>query len=211
MAWDIERGTSNTIEPQPFQTDTCIGSWHYEQKLRDEHGYKSAKTVVQTLIDVVSKNGNLLLSIPLRGDGTPDEDELAIVEGIAAWMQVNQQAIHGTRPWKIPGEGPQLAAAAPLQGQGFNEGKGKPFTAEDVRFTMKGGALYVFVMGAPRTAVHIKSLGAGAKLLDAKITGVSLLGGNEAVRWTQTAEALTIEVPTGPVSDIAVVFRITSD
>jgi alpha-L-fucosidase len=208
MAWDIERGSSNQIEPQPFQSDTCLGNWHYETSIFEHHGYKSAKTVVQTLIDVVSKNGNLLLNVPLRGDGTPDADELEIVEGIARWMQVNQEAIHGTRPWKVLGEGPQMADAAPLQGQGFNEGKGKPFTAEDVRFTTKGGVLYAFIMGAPKTAVHIKSLGTDAKLLEAKIARVSLLGGNETIRWSQTAGDLTIEAPRGPVSEIATVFEI---
>jgi alpha-L-fucosidase len=210
MAWDIERGTGATIEPQPFQTDTCIGNWHYEQKIYDKHGYKSAKTVVHTLVDVVSKNGNLLLNIPLRGDGTPDDDELAIVEGIAEWMQVNQESIHGTRPWKILGEGPQMTEAAPLQGQGFNEGKGKPFTAEDVRFTTKGGVLYAIVMGAPKTAVHIKSLGINAKLLNAKVTNVSLLGSSEKLKWSQTDDALVIAVPQKMASEIANVFEIST-
>jgi len=208
MAWDIERGTGAAIEPQPFQTDTCIGSWHYEQKIYDEHGYKSAATVIRTLVDVVSKNGNLLLSIPLRGDGTPDDDEIAILEGIAAWMQINQECIHGTRPWKVLGEGPQMAEAAPLQGQGFNEGKSKPFTAEDVRFTTKGDVLYAIVMAAPTAPVRIKSLGTAAKLLAAPVASVELLGGTAPVRWTQSAEALEIEPPAALPSSIAVVFRI---
>jgi len=210
MAWDIERGTSNVIEPHPWQTDTCIGSWHYQLSILEHHGYKSTRTVIQTLIDVVSKNGNLLLNIPLRGDGTPDDDELAIVEGIAGWMAVNQGAIHGTRPWKVLGEGPQMAEARPLQGPGFNEGKGKGFTAEDVRFTTKDGTLYVFVMGAPKSAVHIKSLGTAAGLLEGRITRIAQLGGTGDVHWSQAAEALTIEPPAGPVSDIATVFVVTT-
>jgi alpha-L-fucosidase len=210
MAWNIERGTGNEIEPQPFQTDTCIGSWHYETSILERHGYKSAQTVVHTLIDVVSKNGNLLLSIPLRGDGTPDDEELAIVEGIAEWMQVNQEAIHGTRPWKVFGEGPQMAEAVPLQGQGFNEGKGKPFTAEDVRFTTKGRTLYAIVMGRPAGPVRIKSLGTGANLLRAPIAGVAALGGRETLRFAQTADALEIAPPRNLPSEIATVFRITT-
>ena len=169
MAWDIERGSSNEIEPYPWQTDTCIGSWHYDQGIFDRHDYKSAKTVVHMLVDIVSKNGNLLLSVPLKGDGTLDADEIEIVEGIADWMQVNSEAIHGTRPWKVFGEGPQMATAAPLSAQGFNEGKAKPFTAEDVRFTSKGDTLYAIVMGTPNAAVSIKSLGTNAKLLDKPI------------------------------------------
>jgi len=210
MAWDIERGTSNRIEPQPFQTDTCIGNWHYEQKIHDEHGYKSAKTVVHTLIDVVSKNGNLLLNIPLRGDGTPDDDELAIVEGIADWMQVNQEAIHGTRPWKVLGEGPQMAVTAPLSGPGFNEGKGKSFSAEDVRFTTKGGVLYAIVMGAPTAPIGITSLGMDAKLLEQPIADITLLGSGERLKWSQTPGGLRIEVPRSLPSNIALVFKITT-
>lgn len=209
MAWDIERGSSNEIEPQPWQTDTCIGGWHYDQGVFDRHRYKSTKTVVHTLIDVVSKNGNLLLSVPVRGDGTIDSDEIAIVEGIATWMKINQEAIIGTRPWKVLGEGPQMASAAPLSAQGFNEGKGKPFTAEDVRFTQKGKTLYAIIMGSPTNAVTINSLGTNAKLLETQISKISLLGSREKLRWSQTADALVIEKPQKQVSPIAVVFKIT--
>ncbi len=209
MAWDIERGSSNTIEPHPWQTDTCLGAWHYHESIYREHRYKTAATVIHTLIDVVSKNGNLLLSVPLRGDGTPDDDEIAILEGIAAWMQINQDCIHGTRPWKIFGEGPQMASAAPLTAQGFNEGKAKPFTAEDVRFTTKGDVLYAIVMAAPTAPVRIKSLGTNAGLCDTPIAAVELLGGATPVRWAQSAEALEIEPPAAVPSTTAVVFRIT--
>ena len=126
MAWDIERGVNPTILPHPWQTDTCIGGWHYDRGLYDRNDYKSTKTVIQMLADIVSKNGNLLLNIPVRGDGTIDEKELKVVEGIANWMDVNKECIFGTRPWKVFGEGPASAGAA-LSAQGFNEGKGKPF------------------------------------------------------------------------------------
>ncbi len=210
MAWDIERGSSNQIEPYPWQTCTCIGGWHYDQGVFDRHHYKSAKTVVHTLIDVVSKNGNMLLSVPLRGDGTPDADEIAIVEGIAAWMEVHQEAIIATRPWKVLGEGPQMASAAPLSAQGFNEGKGKPFTAEDVRFTQSknGKTIYATIMGSPTNAVTIKSLGTDAKLLEKKISKITLLGSKEKVKWTQTADSLTLDAPQAKPSDIAIVFKI---
>lgn len=208
MAWNIERGVSNEIEPHPFQTDTCIGSWHYEKKLYEEGRYKSAQTVVHMLADIVSKNGNLLLSVPLRGDGTPDDAALGIVEGIADWMEVNQESIHGTRPWKVFGEGPQMAEAAPLQGQGFNEGKGRAFTSEDVRFTTKDGVVYAIVMGAVTGPVSIESLGFEAKLLEGEIAGVSLLGSDEPLRWEQTDGALVIEAPAAVPSEIAAVFRI---
>jgi alpha-L-fucosidase len=210
MAWDIERGAANQILPQPWQTDTCIGSWHYDKGIFDRHGYKTAKTVVHMLADIVSKNGNLLLSVPLRGDGTPDSDEIAIVEGIAKWMDVNKESIHGTRPWKVFGEGPQMASAAPIQAQGFNEGRGKPFTAEDVRFTTKGDTLYAIIMGAPTNAVNIKSLGSSAKLLDKPVSQVTLLGCAEMLKWSQTANALVVEGVQSQPGNFAVVLKIVT-
>jgi alpha-L-fucosidase len=208
MVWDIERGQSSVIEPRPWQTDTCLGDWHYRRSLFDEHRYKTTRTVIQTLVDVVSKNGNLLLSVPVRGDGTIDSDELKVVEGIAAWMDVNRECIFGTRPWKICGEGPALAKTAPLTAQGFNEGKGKPFTAEDVRFTTKGDTLYVIALGRPTNPLQLKSLGTAAALLDKSIAGVRLLGSEETVAWSQSPEGLNITPPAKFSGDIAVVFAI---
>jgi alpha-L-fucosidase len=141
LVWDIERGQSNVIEPFTWQTDTCIGSWHYDKRVYENKSYKSARTVIQTLADIVSKNGNLLLNIPVKGNGAIDEQEIAILEEIAAWMKVNAACIFDTRPWKVFGEGPAITDAAPLSAQGFNEGKGKPFGAADMRFTTKGDTL----------------------------------------------------------------------
>ncbi len=209
MVWDIERGQSNVIEPQPWQTDTCIGSWHYDRNIYNRNGYKSAKTVVQTLADVVSKNGNLLLSIPVRGDGTIDDKELAVVQGIAAWMDVNKESIFGTRPWKVFGEGPASDSAKPLTGQGFNEGSGKPFTAQDVRFTQNGNVLYAIVLGQPKDALEIKSLGKTAALLDKPIRSIEVLGSSEQLNWRQDDASLHIEAPQKQLSETAVVFKIT--
>jgi alpha-L-fucosidase len=204
---DIERGAANQIEPFPWETDTCIGNWHYDRSLYDRNGYKSAKTVIQMLCDVVSKNGNLLLNIPIRGDGTIDDKEEAVLQGIANWMDVNKECIFGTRPWKVFGEGPASAGSA-LSAQGFNEGKGRPFTAEDVRFTAKGDTLYAIALGAPQKDLTIKSLGAAAKLLNQTIGGITLLGSAEKVQWSQTDDALTIKPLQNTPSDVAVVFKI---
>ena len=210
MAWDIERGSSNEIEPHPWQTDTCIGNWHYDRGLYQRNGYKTAKMVIQTLADVVSKNGNLLLNVPVRGDGTIDEKELQVVEGIADWMTVNQEGILATRPWKVFGEGPASGGAA-LSAQGFNEGKGKPFTAQDVRFTQAkdGRTLYAIVLGAPTNGVSIRSLGKTAKLLDRRVSTLQLLGTQENIQWTQTDDALVISQPKSQLSRAAIVFKIT--
>jgi alpha-L-fucosidase len=208
LVWDIERGAANRIEPFPWQTDTCIGNWHYERSLYEKNTYKSAATVIHMLADIVAKNGNLLLNIPVRGDGSLDDKEEAILEGIAAWMQVNRECIFGTRPWKVFGEGPASAGAA-LTAQGFNEGKGKPFTAEDVRFTTKGSTLYAILLGAPTREVTIKSLGTTARLLDQPVRDVMLLGSKEKLTWKQGADSLVIQPVAAWPSETAVVFLVT--
>lgn len=211
MVWDIERGQSNQIEPLPWQTDTCIGSWHYDRRIYDRHGYKSAKTVIQTLADVVSKNGNLLLSVPVRGDGSIDSQELAVVEGIADWMKTNQESIFGTRPWVLYGEGPAMESTAPLSAQGFNEGKGKPFTAEDIRFTQKAGILYAIILGIPAEAtINIKTLATNAAPISGKaVSHVSLLGHDENLKWHQNANGLNVTLPAGTDGDHTLVLKIS--
>ena len=98
MVYDIERGKADGILPQPWQTDTCIGSWHYDQAIFQQHRYKSAASVVRMLADIVSKNGNLMLSVPLQRDGQPDSDEIKIVSEIGAWLKINGDAIYRHAP-----------------------------------------------------------------------------------------------------------------
>jgi alpha-L-fucosidase len=207
IVWDVERGAPNAIQDLPWQTCTCIGSWHYDRGIAEQHKYKGASTVIQMLADIVSKNGNLLLNIPLRGDGTPDDDSLAVVEGIAAWMDVNKEAIFGTRPWQIFGEGPATEGVE-LTAQGFNEGKGKPYTAEDVRFTQSkdGRTLYVIALVRPTTPLHLKSLGTAA---GRSVAGAQLLGSAVSVKCTQTAEALTLDAGAASGPDTPAVFKVT--
>lgn len=195
MVWDIERGQSNAIEPYPWQSDTCLGSWHYDRSVYDNNRYKSAKTVIHTLADVVSKNGNLLLSVPVRGNGTIDERERAIVEEIGEWMAVNGEAIYDTRPWVVFGEGPAMESAAPLSAQGFNEGKGKAFSSSDIRFTAKEGLLYATVLGWPEdNKVRIKTLKKGSREMAKAVANVSILGRDEKLSFTQDAEGLTVDL-----------------
>ncbi|MDO6430284.1 alpha-L-fucosidase [Flavitalea sp. BT771] len=203
MVWDIERGASNSIEPFVWQTDTCIGEWHYDRRVYDQKRYKSAAMVIGILADVVSKNGNLLLNIPVRGDGTIDELELAVVQDIGKWMQVNSEAIYATRPWKVFGEGPVIATAAPLHAQGFNEGKGKPLGAEDFRFTTKGNTLYAIFFGWPDSRqVTIKSLAGNGKPAN-----VTMLGHGD-LEWKQTTEGLSVTLPDQRPCDNAYTLKI---
>jgi alpha-L-fucosidase len=211
LVWDIERGVPATSLPYAWQTDTCIGNWHYKRSLYDENGYKSAQTVVQMLADVASKNGNLLLNIPVRADGTLDDKEVGILEGIAAWMNVNGECIFGTRPWRRFGEGP-ASDGAPISAQGFNEGAGKPFTCEDVRFTTKGDVLYAIILSAPGAkGVTLTSLSSHSTILEGRtITAVTLLGSPAPLRWTQDGSGLVVRMPApkAPSQVGVVVLRI---
>ena len=185
---DVERGFLDEIRPEPWQTDTCIGNWHYDRRLYENGGYKTAKQVVQRLADIVSKNGNLLLNIPVRGDGTIDEKEEAIVDQIAAWTQPNGEAIFGTRPWRLFGEGPTKPPTGML-----NEQEAKPFTTEDIRFTRKGDTLYAIFLDWPSSESAIRSLGTNA-LPGAAIERVDLVGGPE-LRFRRDADALRLTLP----------------
>jgi len=196
MVWDLERGQANEIQPLPWQTDTCIGDWHYNRALYEHDGYKTAKTAVQTLVDIVSKNGNLMLNIPVRGDGTIDEKERKIVEGIGKWMKVNRESIYGTRPWKIFGEGPAQQAAAQLNGPGFNEGKGKQFTHEDIRFAAKGGVLYATAMGWPEDGkLVVKSLAKNGEHFPKEIQKIELLSTRQPLTFERNENGLTVSLP----------------
>jgi alpha-L-fucosidase len=210
MTWNIERGHSSKIEPLPWQSDTCIGDWHYKRSIYEQHAYRNAKTVIQDLADIVSKNGNLLLNIPIRGDGTIDDQELAIVESIAAWMDVNRECIFGTRPWTICGEGPSLATPEIAGGQAFNEGLGVAYTGEDVRFTTKGSTLFAIILERPNgESAIIRALAAGSPDLGRRtITDVALLGAKGTVTWSQDAKGLRVSMPAALDVEYPAVLRI---
>ena len=205
MVWDVERGAPDKIQELPWQTCSCIGDWHYSTSVYENNRYKSAKDVIHMLIDVVSKNGNLLLNVPVRGDGTIDDKEIAVVEGIAAWMDINKESIFDTRPWNVFGEGPAADAANPIRAQGFNEGRVK-FTAKDIRFNQNGKILYVTVMGTPTESITIRNL--GTSVSSANISKIEMLGSKEKIKWTQQADLLKIEKPTVIPNPIAVVFKV---
>ncbi|MBR5724595.1 MAG: alpha-L-fucosidase [Bacteroidales bacterium] len=209
LLWDVERGAPDAIQDLPWQTCTCIGEWHYNKHVYYADRYKSAAQVVSMLVDVVSKNGNLLLNVPLRGDGTPDPTELRIIQEIGHWMQINGESIYDTRPWVIYGEGPTAEAANPINAQGFNEGRQK-YSAADIRFNKKGDkVLYVTLLGIPEADVTVRALGSKTEQNTRKIKSISLLGSDEKLVWTQGKDALTIGKPAGMPSPEAVVFKVT--
>lgn len=171
LVWDVERGAPNEIIPKPWQSCSCIGGWHYTTAIYENNWYKSAPTVIRLLADIVSKNGNMLLSIPLRADGTFDEKEEVVINGIGDWMNVNKEAIYSTRPWKIFGEGPVAESDIALNAQGFNEGSYEKMSSEEIRFTQTPKSLYALVLDWPEdNRVVIKSLSEGNDLYPENIS-----------------------------------------
>ena len=209
LVWDVERGAPDKMQEKAWQTCSCIGDWHYNRSVYDNNRYKSAKTVIQMLADIVSKNGNLLLNIPVRGDGTIDDKEVAVLEGIAGWMDINKESIFDTRPWTIFGEGPDAEKKNPMNAQGFNEGKNK-YTAEDIRFTEKNGTLYAIVMEWPKDGkIVIKSLAAGSPNYEKEIKKVQLLGSRKA-SFTRDNTGLIITLPDLKPNNMPLVLKINN-
>ena len=193
--------------PEPWQTCNCIGGWHYDTGIYENGRYKSAVTVVKQLVDIVSKNGNLLLSVPLRADGTYDEKEAAILDDLEAWMTVNGESIFGTRPWVKFGEGPVAEKDIKINAQGFNDGQFANMDARDIRFNQTKKHLYVTAMGWPENGrLIIKSLAKGNKDFKRSISSVTLLGYGK-LKARQTEEGLEVNLPQ-PCNKIAPVLKI---
>ncbi|MEO6981486.1 MAG: alpha-L-fucosidase, partial [Edaphobacter sp.] len=207
---DRERGVLDDISATPWQTDTCIGQWHYKRGIK----YKTAKKVIDLLVDIVSKNGNLLLNFPLPNSGELDADEMVTLNGITSWMAVNSEGIYGTRPWKIYGEGPSTHVVIARSGKEFdpNEGKKPDLTATDIRFTTKGSTLYAFVQGWPTGQAIIHALGTSSPQRPAKITSASILGHTGHLKFTQDASSLKVTLPSSrpPSADIGFTLKLTT-
>jgi len=200
---DKERSVVDGIWPEPWQTDTCIGHWHYDRNVT----YKTPKRVIDILVDVVSRNGNLLLNFPLNSQGMLDTEEQNILAAITTWMNVNSEAIHGSRPWKIFGEGPDGVASGAKQKR--NEDNRKDYTAVDVRFTTKGKTLYTFFMGWPvQPQLTIAPLAAARPHVAGTIRQVKLLGSREKLSWKQDESGLTVQLPPEKPCDYACALKI---
>jgi len=206
---DVERGVVDGIWPQPFQTDTCVGEWHYNRDVT----YKTPKMVIDMLVDVVSRNGNLMLNFPLPNSGMLDDRELHILDEITKWMEINSSSLYRTVPWKIFGSGP---AAQPASGSSsFNESKRKELTFEDLRFTRTRSHLNVFAMGWPEPGAPLEKvipeLGAKSPYVEGRIEEVLLLvhGGEfRKVKWAQEDAALRIQLPPEKPCDYAIGLRV---
>ena len=208
ITWDVERGAPNEIFPEPWQTCTCLGGWHWNEGISRSNGYKQAPQVVKMLVDVVSKNGNLLLSVPLRADGTFDEYEHRILEGIRVWLDQNGECIYGTCPCAKFGEGPVAEADIKMNAQGFNEGSYAKMDAREIRFTQTAEALYAIALGWPEDGrLVIRSLAKGNALFPKNIRRVELLGYGQ-LNAEQTSEGLILMLPETRTNEIAPVLRL---
>lgn len=199
--YDIERGSSKATKKYPWQTDTSIGkkSWGFVEGEVN----KNPNEIIDALIDIVSKNGNLLLNIGPKPDGTITPEQQSVLLEIGKWLDVNGEGIYGTRPWKISGEGP---TENPDENIHFNEYKFNGYIAKDLRFTSKGNQLYVFALDPPREPIVIKSLSDSEK---GRIEKIELLGSGEKVIWTGKKDALILQPSKNYPTANAVGYRIT--
>jgi len=198
---DLERGQMASISDVPWQTDDSIGDWFWTRNDR----YKTTREMVDLLVDVVSKNGSLLINVPPRADGTLDERAITLLKEIGAWLRINGEGIYGTRPHTIFGEGPTV------QRGGYFTARA-PLTAKDIRFTTKGDTVFAFVFGAKTTTppelrtVTIRNFAARNYH---KVAKVELLGTAGELQFTQAPDALHITLPATLPCDHAICLKIT--
>ncbi len=201
----VERGQKNYIDPYPWQTETCLGNWFYGEQYLREDRYKTPAKVIHTLCDVVSKNGNLMLSVPIRGDGTIDEKERQIVEEIGKWMERYGEAIYGSRPWRVHGEG-----AAASGGSAFSEGGPiSTYTPQDIRYVTRDSALHALVLGWPADRiVRLTLLGSSNPVGRGEVRRVTLPGSDQPLHFTRSGSALSVHVPAAVQNPIGLALII---
>ncbi len=209
---DYERGLTDQIMQYPWQSETCIGDWHYSRALYEKPGefggYLAPRDAIHWMVDTVSKNGTFVLNIPGRPDGTIDSKEIAVIDGLTKWMQANSEAIYETRPWKIYGEGPDTVKSGSFEGGSINK-----LNEKDIRFTRNkaNSVIYAIALGWPSEPLMIKALGSASPQNPGRIGRVELLGTGERLSWKQTAQGLRVVLPSQyrPPVDYAATLKIS--
>ena len=200
VIFDIENGQAEDILPDPWQTDTSFDGWFIT---RDPYR-TSTKKIVQQLADIVSKNGNLMLNITQRSDGTIMDYSVKFLAEMATWMEVNSEAIHGTRPWVTYGEGPSR-----IVGGESKKSQRLKYTAEDIRFTTKGKDLYALLLEWPGEQIVIHSLTPERVEALGGIREITLLGNPTPLIWTADAAGVTVRLPTMPAKTMVAALKIS--
>jgi alpha-L-fucosidase len=199
---DFERGQAGDIQPRFWQTDTAVGlkSWCH---IGNEE-YRTADSILADLIDIVSKNGTLLLNIGPRADGTIPTQDTNILLHLGGWLKVNGEAIYGTRPWRVFGEGPTEIRAGH-----FTDRDRPTFTSDDFRFTTRSrSTLFAICLGPPRRELLVRSLGSDLRLLNSKIVRIDLPGSDSVITWTRRPDGLSVTLPDVLPTAGPVVLRI---
>lgn len=219
---DIECGVSNTILEKPWQSIiTSGGGWFYK---KDREIVHNARTVIETLCDVISKNGNLLLNVELFADGTIPTEEKAMLDDIGNWLQINGEAVYATKPWGVYGDNLHSflkqadkidhadleALKEQAESEQFNQRtvKSLPYGHDEVRFTIKGDKLYVFVLNPAEGEIQLPSLGLKSGNSSRKIKSVKLLGARGRIRFKQTDDMLMLSVPDSRPTEYSSVFEM---
>jgi alpha-L-fucosidase len=191
---DVERGRMAGINHVPWQTENSIGDWSWKKGQK----YISLKIFIDQLIDIVSKNGNLLMNIPLRANGSIDRESLRLLKGMGKWLKVNGEGIYGTRPYTVFGEGPSIV-------QGGHYVAMAELTANDFRFTAKGDTVYAFICGEPKGQVKLKQF----NLLNYHtIQSINMLGVKDTLKFSQERDGTVIHIPKILPSKYAVCLKI---
>ena len=190
---DHERGSEAAIAEEPWLTDTSMGPWYYEMGFEDKKLDDSE--LIKMLVDIVSKNGCLLFNVPLKRDGSCPKNTKRILLECGKWLKINGEAVYGTRPWIIFGEGPNLKERVK---------RIRKLQVTDIRFTTKGSDLYAISMGVPQGTFNIAS----CSKKSGKVKKVSILGHDGKINFTQNDQGLHIEVPESLPSKLANTFKI---
>lgn len=201
---DFEKGRAGEKMEQAFLTDDTIskGSWCYTEDLE----IKSTSVVLHSLIDIVSKNGQLLLNISPKADGTIPENQQRVLLEIGEWLEINGEAIYGTRPWEVYGEGPTKLKEGPFEG--FTDAG--EYTWKDIRYTQKGDAVYAIMLGWPGSdqEIQLQAFTQNGINKARSISDVSMLGSEEKIDWNLQKGRLMIKTPRHSPNKKAVVFKI---
>jgi alpha-L-fucosidase len=203
--FDVERGQLADIRPVFWQTDTSVSknSWSYITN----HDYKPVLSLIADLVDIVAKNGALLLNIGPKPDGTIPEPEVRMLEEIGAWLDVNGEAIYGTTHWKIAGEGPTAVPEG-----AFTDTARSEYTAADIRFTVniQGDLCVTLLAPTAEKTVLVRSLASSSGVYTDEIESINLLGSKETVKFRRRKDGLVIDMPAGAPTDTLLSFKVVA-